>query len=85
MLWWAVTLVNKGITLGALNRSEEEIAVYDDVIARFEMTKDAALKMQVARALFNKGVALASRTGARMRSPSMTMWSRALGRRRMPC
>ena len=31
----AVALVNKGYSLGTLNRHEEEITVYDDVAQRF--------------------------------------------------
>jgi hypothetical protein len=33
--WEARALFNKGGTLGALGRVEDEIAVYDDVLARF--------------------------------------------------
>jgi hypothetical protein len=33
--WAARALYNKGITLGQLGRSGEEVAVYDDLIARF--------------------------------------------------
>ena len=56
--WFALALVNKAVTLGSLNRSEEEIAVYDDVIARFGAATEVTLKEQLARALFNKGAAL---------------------------
>ncbi|MEK7847670.1 MAG: hypothetical protein AAB270_01965, partial [Chloroflexota bacterium] len=31
----AGALFNKGVTLGALERSEEEIGVYDEVVRRF--------------------------------------------------
>src|SRR6266851_2563260 len=54
----ADALFNKGITLGALNRSEEEIGVYDDLVRRFGDSPAAALQEQVARALFNKGATL---------------------------
>ena len=54
----AMALVNKGITLGQLNRNEEEIAVYDQVVARFGEAAEPALREQVARALFNKGITL---------------------------
>ena len=51
----ANALVNKGFRLGALGRSEEEIAVYDEVVARFGDGGRAALREQVAKALVNKG------------------------------
>jgi len=54
----ARALVNKGITLGALDRSEEAISVYDEVVARFADVDEPALREQVARALFNKGITL---------------------------
>ena len=54
----AKALVNKGVTLGTLGRSEEEIGVYDDVVARFGGAAELALLEPVARALVNKGVAL---------------------------
>jgi len=56
--WQAMALVNKGITLGALDRSEDAIAVYDDLIARFGTATEPALRERVAMALFNKGVRL---------------------------
>lgn len=54
--WLARAMVNKGVALGRLNRSQEEIAAYDDVIARFG--NDKALNEETADALFNKGAAL---------------------------
>jgi hypothetical protein len=36
-----MALVKKGVTLG---RGEEEIAVYDDVVARFDPAADPSLK-----------------------------------------
>ena len=54
----ATALVNKGITLGTLNRSEEAIAVYDDVVKRFGEATEPALRELVAKALVNKGVIL---------------------------
>ena len=44
--------------LGQLNRSEEEIAVYDDVVARFGAAPEAVLRVLVAIARVNKGAAL---------------------------
>jgi hypothetical protein len=34
----AIAPVNKGVRLGALDRSEEELAVYDELVERFEVT-----------------------------------------------
>jgi tetratricopeptide (TPR) repeat protein len=42
----------------ALNRSEEAIAVYDDVVHRFGDATEPVIREQVAGALFNKGVGL---------------------------
>ncbi len=39
----AKALVNKGITLGALNRSEDAIGVYDEVVRRFRRRHRAGL------------------------------------------
>ena len=54
----ARALVNKGFTLGALGRSEDAIAVYDDLLGRFGAATEPPLREQVAKALFNKGVRL---------------------------
>jgi hypothetical protein len=54
----AGAFINKGITLGRLDRSEEEIKVYDDVVGRFGNSTEIDLLEKVARALVNKGVAL---------------------------
>ncbi|MFB3897561.1 MAG: tetratricopeptide repeat protein, partial [bacterium] len=54
----AKALVNKGVTLGDLKRSEEEIKVYDDLVARFGQAQELAIQEQVAKALFNKGITL---------------------------
>jgi tetratricopeptide (TPR) repeat protein len=51
----AKALLYKGITLGDLGRSEEEIAVYDEVVSRFADARVPALRERVANALFNKG------------------------------
>jgi tetratricopeptide (TPR) repeat protein len=48
--WQARALVNKGITLGALDRSAEAIAVYDDVLARFGTASELPLREQLAKA-----------------------------------
>jgi TolA-binding protein len=47
-------LFNKGVTLGQLERSEEAVGVYDEVLARFGDATEAALREQVAQALQRK-------------------------------
>lgn len=54
----AKALVNKGITLGDLNRCEEAIAVYDEVVRRLDEASEPALHEHVAKALYNKGFSL---------------------------
>ncbi|HEY3719116.1 MAG TPA: tetratricopeptide repeat protein, partial [Roseiarcus sp.] len=54
----AKALVYKGVTLGALGRSDDAIAVYDDVLACFGAATELPLREQVANALVNKGVRL---------------------------
>jgi tetratricopeptide (TPR) repeat protein len=49
---------NLGAVLGELDRSEEAVAVYDEVVARYGDASEPALREQVAGALVNKGVAL---------------------------
>jgi tetratricopeptide (TPR) repeat protein len=56
--WHARALINKGATLGALDRSADAIAVYDNLIARFGAASELPLREQVANALFNTGVTL---------------------------
>lgn len=51
----AQALYNAGVVLGQLSRSEEAIAVYDDVVKRYGDAPEPALREQVAKALFNKG------------------------------
>ena len=54
----ATALFNTGIVLGELNRGEEEIAVYNEIVRRFGEATEVELREQVARALINKGIAL---------------------------
>ena len=54
----AKALVNKGITLIALGRGDDEIAVYDDLLDRFGAAAELPLRELVAKALLNKGVRL---------------------------
>ena len=49
-------LVFKGLALGQLDRREDAIAVYGDLVARFGSAGELALR--VARALFFKGLSL---------------------------
>ena len=55
----ALALFNKGIALGQLNRAEEEIQSYNEVLRRFGDASEAELRERVAMALFNKCVTLA--------------------------
>jgi hypothetical protein len=48
--WLAAALLNKAMTLGALDRSAEEIAIYDDVLARFGTATELPLRELVAKA-----------------------------------
>ncbi|UNP89581.1 hypothetical protein MNZ22_04085 [Aeromonas encheleia] len=54
----AKALVNKGVTLGQLDRLEDEITVYDELIQRFGTGDVPAVQEQVAAALVNKGITL---------------------------
>jgi tetratricopeptide (TPR) repeat protein len=54
----AMALVNKGTTLGVLNRHEEAIDVYDEVIRRFENSSEPGVPEEVAKALLRKGYRL---------------------------
>ena len=54
----AVAGFNLGVVLGELGRSAEEVAVYDEVVARYGEDPAPALREQVATALRNKGVRL---------------------------
>jgi hypothetical protein len=54
----AVALMNKGITLGQLERSDEAVRVYDEVVTRFGAASAPGLQEQVAKALVNKGYRL---------------------------
>jgi TolA-binding protein len=43
-----LALVNKGGRLGELDRAEEAVAVYDEVVARYGDATEPALREQVA-------------------------------------
>jgi TolA-binding protein len=53
-----MALFNKGVTLRQLDRSNEAIAVYDEVVARFADDPASAVREQAAMALVNRGVRL---------------------------
>ena len=48
-----------GVMLGQLERYADEIAQYDELIARFAAASEPSLREHVADAMFNKGAALA--------------------------
>jgi len=54
----ARALFTKGLTLGQLNRNEEAIQSYDEVLGRFGDAVEPTLRDLVARALFSKAVRL---------------------------
>src|SRR5205823_6518018 len=52
----ALAGLNLGIVLGRLDRPEDALAAYDEVITRYR--DDPTLREQVANALYNKGATL---------------------------
>ena len=50
-----VALFNRGVILGILGRSEEELATYDEVLERFGDSEAHDVLALVAESLFNKG------------------------------
>src|SRR5271157_1090133 len=54
----AKALVNKGAALAELNRSEEAIQTYEEMLRRFAGTNEPSLRQHVAAGLYNKAVAL---------------------------
>jgi hypothetical protein len=52
---FAKAVVDKGISFGELERHEQAIDCYDEVIDRFGATEDLNLRDQFAKALVNKG------------------------------
>ncbi|WP_347369170.1 hypothetical protein, partial [Vibrio vulnificus] len=49
-------MLNKGITQGQLNQSEQAIQTYNDLIAYVGDDQTPALREQVVKAMVNKGV-----------------------------
>ena len=54
----AITLFQRGVALGEIGRTEEQLAAYDEVVRQFGKSEAPVLLEPVARALFNKGVKL---------------------------
>jgi tetratricopeptide (TPR) repeat protein len=54
----AAALYNKGFVLAQLNRTEEAIQVYDEVLRRFGGASEPALREPIVLALFNKAFGL---------------------------
>lgn len=52
----ALALLNQGVALSRLDKCEDAISIYVDVVRRFEGSTEFELKEQVARALTNKGI-----------------------------
>ena len=53
----AKAMRNKGVSFGELNKSEEAIKVYDELIAKYGKREETVIAEQVASAMCNKGVA----------------------------
>ena len=75
----AEALLYKGFTLGALDRSAEAIAVYDDLIARFGNSDAAALQEQVANALLNKACTWAKQGRVSACTDALDRWAEKRG------
>jgi tetratricopeptide (TPR) repeat protein len=56
----ATALYNKGITLGQLNRTEDAITTYNEMLRYFADASEPELREGVAKAFFNKALALAA-------------------------
>jgi tetratricopeptide (TPR) repeat protein len=54
----AAAMVNQGIALWQLNRGEEALGTFEEIVRKFGESAESAVQRQVARALFNQGVAL---------------------------
>lgn len=54
----SVALLNIGVTLRELDRSEEAIVTYNNVISRFGDSSETAVRERVAKAFVNKGALL---------------------------
>lgn len=54
----ASALVSKGTSLGVLNRHEEAIEIYDEVLKRFHDDPEPGVRQELAKALLRKGYRL---------------------------
>jgi tetratricopeptide (TPR) repeat protein len=54
----AMAIFNKGVTLGAINKSEAAIAAYDHLLRRFANAQELPLTEPLAKGLSNKGILL---------------------------
>ncbi len=54
----AAALASKAVSLGQLNRIEDEIEAYDSLIEKFNAAVESSLREYVGRALMGKGLAL---------------------------
>lgn len=54
----ANALIHMGLTYGKLEQSEEEMAMYDEVVRNFGEATELALREKVSRALINKAITL---------------------------
>ena len=54
----AIALYNKGVCLYQMEKNEEEIAVYDELVDRFKDRDEMKIAEQVTNALLNKGSSL---------------------------
>ncbi len=60
-IWYeriAKVLFNKGFTLEGLNRNEDAIVVFDEVVRRYGDSTETAIQEPVAKALHSKGLSL---------------------------
>ena len=55
----AIALLRRGQLLSKLRRREESIAVFDDVVSRYQASEDPRFRIRVATALFHTGIDLA--------------------------
>ena len=63
--WQALALFNKGVTLGKLGRSEEEVAVYDDLLARSAQRPNCLCANRLPKRWSTKGSHSANSAAAR--------------------
>lgn len=49
------TLVSEGNALGELGRTDEQIAIYDEIVRRFADRSETLIAEQVAQTLVDKG------------------------------